>query len=56
MNFSEEKLNKVNEIISRYPEGKQKSAILASIAFGARKNLADGSMCLQWIMWLLIKY
>lgn len=26
--FSEEKLNKVNEIISRYPEGKQKSALL----------------------------
>ena len=26
--FSEEKLGKVNEIISRYPEGKQKSALL----------------------------
>jgi NADH-quinone oxidoreductase subunit E len=26
--FSEEKLNKVAEIISRYPEGKQKSALL----------------------------
>ena len=26
--FSQEKLNKVNEIISRYPEGKQKSALL----------------------------
>jgi len=26
--FSEEKLNKINEIISRYPEGKQKSALL----------------------------
>jgi NADH-quinone oxidoreductase subunit E len=28
MNFSEEQLNKVNSIIKRYPEGKQKSAIL----------------------------
>ncbi len=26
--FSEEKLNKANEIIARYPEGKQKSALL----------------------------
>lgn len=26
--FSEEKLNKVSEIIKRYPEGKQKSALL----------------------------
>jgi NADH-quinone oxidoreductase subunit E len=28
MKFSEEKLKKVNEIIARYPEGKQKSALL----------------------------
>ena len=28
MTFSEEKLKKVSEIISRYPEGKQKSALL----------------------------
>ncbi len=28
MTFSEEKLNKVKELISRYPEGKQKSALL----------------------------
>lgn len=28
MTFSEEKLNKVNELISHYPEGKSKSAIL----------------------------
>ena len=28
MKFSEEKLNKVNEIIARYPEGKQKSAVI----------------------------
>ena len=28
MEFSEEKLNKVNEIIKRYPEGKHKSALL----------------------------
>ncbi|HEY0608362.1 MAG TPA: NAD(P)H-dependent oxidoreductase subunit E, partial [Chitinophaga sp.] len=26
--FSEEKLNKVKEIIARYPEGKQKSALI----------------------------
>src|SRR5438045_8534707 len=26
--FSQEKLNRVNELISRYPEGKQKSALL----------------------------
>ena len=37
--FSEEKLNKVKEIIARYPEGKQKSALipvlhLAQEAFG----------------------
>ena len=28
MTFSQEKLNKVNEIISHYPHGKQKSALL----------------------------
>ena len=28
MTFSEEKLNKVNEIMKRYPEGKHKSALL----------------------------
>ncbi len=28
MVFSDEQLNKVNEIIKRYPEGKQKSALL----------------------------
>ncbi|HXS58179.1 MAG TPA: NAD(P)H-dependent oxidoreductase subunit E [Hanamia sp.] len=28
MTFSEEKLNKVNELIDRYPEGKSKSALL----------------------------
>ena len=28
MTFSEEKLQRVNELISRYPEGKEKSAIL----------------------------
>ena len=28
MQFSEEKLNKVRELISRYPEGKHKSALL----------------------------
>lgn len=28
INFSEEKLTKVNEIIQRYPQGKQKSALL----------------------------
>lgn len=28
MKFSEEKLNKVNEIMARYPQGKQKSALL----------------------------
>ena len=26
--FSEEKMNKVREIIARYPEGKQKSALI----------------------------
>ena len=28
MKFSEEKLNKVKEIVARYPEGKQKSALI----------------------------
>src|SRR5258705_1175342 len=28
LQFSQEKLNKVNELISRYPAGKQKSALL----------------------------
>ena len=28
MQFSEEKLNKISELISRYPEGKHKSALL----------------------------
>ena len=48
--FSEEKLAKVKEIMARYPEGKQKSALLpvlhvAQDAFGA------GSAPKQWIMW-----
>src|SRR5215831_16376741 len=28
MEFSPEKLNKVNEIVARYPQGKQKSALI----------------------------
>jgi len=28
MEFSQEKLNKVNEIVARYPQGKQKSALI----------------------------
>ena len=31
MEFSKEKLKKVDEIIARYPEGKQKSALLAAL-------------------------
>jgi NADH-quinone oxidoreductase subunit E len=41
--FSIDKLNKVSEIISRYPEGKQKSALLpvlhiAQTTFGGASN------------------
>jgi len=39
--FSEEKLTKVNEIILRYPEGKQKSALIPLLHI-RRKNLVDG--------------
>lgn len=38
MIFSEEKLNKVQEIISRYPEGKQKSALLPLLHMAQEEN------------------
>jgi NADH-quinone oxidoreductase subunit E len=43
--FSDEQLNKVNEIIARYPEGKQKSAVIpvlhmAQDAFGGWLSVA----------------
>ncbi len=45
INFSEEKLQKVKEIIARYPEGKQKSAILPVL------HLAQE----QWGGWLSVE-
>ena len=36
--FSEEKLNKVNEIIARYPEGKQKSALIPLLHMAQDEN------------------
>src|SRR5437764_3427553 len=38
MNFSEEKLRKVNEIIARYPEGRQKSALLPLLHIAQEEN------------------
>src|SRR3978361_1451081 len=38
MKFSEEKINKVNEIIARYPEGKQKSALLPILHIAQDEN------------------
>jgi NADH-quinone oxidoreductase subunit E len=38
MTFSEEKLNKVKEIIARYPEGKQKSALLPILHIAQDEN------------------
>src|SRR3978361_840136 len=38
MKFSEEKINKVNEIIARYPEGKQKSALLPLLHMAQDEN------------------
>jgi NADH-quinone oxidoreductase subunit E len=38
MTFSEEKLNKVKEIIARYPEGKQKSALLPLLHIAQDEN------------------
>jgi NADH-quinone oxidoreductase subunit E len=38
MIFSEEKLNKVREIIARYPEGKQKSALLPILHIAQDEN------------------
>jgi NADH-quinone oxidoreductase subunit E len=38
MNFSEEKLQKVREIIARYPEGKQKSALLPILHIAQDEN------------------
>lgn len=38
MKFSEEKLNKVQEIIARYPEGKQKSALLPVLHIAQEEN------------------
>jgi NADH-quinone oxidoreductase subunit E len=36
--FSEEKLNKVNEIIARYPQGRQKSALLPVLHLAQEEN------------------
>ena len=38
MKFSEEKLNKTREIIARYPEGKQKSALLPILHLAQEEN------------------
>jgi NADH-quinone oxidoreductase subunit E len=38
MKFSEEKLNKVKEIVARYPEGKQKSALLPVLHLAQEEN------------------
>ncbi len=38
MKFSEEKLNKANEIISRYPQGKQKSALIPLLHLAQEEN------------------
>jgi NADH-quinone oxidoreductase subunit E len=38
MKFSEEKLTRVNEIIARYPQGKQKSALLPVLHIAQEEN------------------
>jgi NADH-quinone oxidoreductase subunit E len=38
MKFSDEKLNKAKEIIARYPEGKQKSALLPILHLAQEEN------------------
>ncbi|WP_262670687.1 NADH-quinone oxidoreductase subunit NuoE [Flavisolibacter nicotianae] len=38
MNFSEEKLKKVQEIVARYPEGKQKSALIPVLHIAQEEN------------------
>lgn len=38
MTFSEEKLQKVNEIVARYPDGKQKSALLPVLHLAQEEN------------------
>src|SRR5688500_7279084 len=38
MKFAEDKLNKVNEIIARYPEGKQKSALIPVLHIAQEEN------------------
>jgi NADH-quinone oxidoreductase subunit E len=38
MKFSEEKLNKANEIITRYPQGKQKSALIPLLHLAQEEN------------------
>ncbi|MEJ7912071.1 MAG: NAD(P)H-dependent oxidoreductase subunit E [Chitinophagaceae bacterium] len=39
MKFSEEKLGKVKEIIARYPEGKQKSALIPLLHLAQEENM-----------------
>ncbi len=38
MKFSEEKLSKVREIVARYPEGKQKSALIPLLHLAQQEN------------------
>ena len=38
MKFTEEKLNKVNEILARYPDGRQKSALLPVLHIAQDEN------------------
>ena len=52
MQFSEEKLKKFNEIIARYPEGKQKSALLPVLHLAQEEFGGWLDVPVRWIMWL----
>lgn len=45
--FSEQKLNRVNELISHYPEGKQKSALIPILHLAQESN--GGWLNVEWM-------
>lgn len=45
--FSEQKLNRVKELVSHYPDGKQKSALIPILHLAQEEN--DGWLSVEWM-------
>jgi NADH-quinone oxidoreductase subunit E len=49
LQFNNEQMTEFNRLVARYPEGKQKSALLPVLHL-AQDSLADGCLPKRWIM------